>query len=157
MAAAAVLTAALLLPVHPHTGAELPLPPMRNPPICRRRKNWSKASELPLHRTPLATTASGTSTVDLSADAGGYVFAPRTTGVANPLWDLTIVERTSAVGTEPPYLIDSRMLGVLYLGRLKFEVDPFTGFKANLITLRVESKAPVSHQKHQGRSPNRAT
>lgn len=70
MAAAAVLTAALLLPVHPHTGAELPLPPMRNPPICRRRKNWSKASELPLHRdAPLATTASGTSTVDLSADA----------------------------------------------------------------------------------------
>ena len=69
------------------------------------------------------------------------VFAPRTTGIGSPLWDLTIVERTSAAGNEPPYLIDSRMLGVLYLGRLKFDVDPYTGFKANLSTLRVETKA----------------
>lgn len=79
--------------------------------------------------------------LDLTADAGGYVFAPRVTGVGSPLWDLTIVERTSATGAEPPYLIDSQMLGVLYLGKLRADIDPFTGFKANLSTLRVETKA----------------
>lgn len=57
------------------------------------------------------------------------------TGVGSPLWDLTIVERTSAAGTEPPSLM------VLYLGRLCADVDPYKGFKANLSTLRVETKA----------------
>ena len=66
--------------------------------------------------------------------------AARATGVGSTLWDLTIVVRTSAAGTEPPYLIDSRMLGVLYLGRLRADVDPYTGFKANLSTLRSRRK-----------------
>jgi len=57
-----------------------------------------------------------------------------------PLFGLTIVERTSATGAEPPYLIDPGMLGMLYLGTAKLEADPFSGFKSNLTTLRVEVK-----------------
>lgn len=54
---------------------------------------------------------------------------------------MKVVERTSAAGNEPPDLVDSKILGVLYLGPMKFEADPFTGFKANLTTVRVETKA----------------
>ena len=43
--------------------------------------------------------------------------------------------------TEAPYLIDPMMLGQLYLGSLRFEADSFTGFRKNLTTLRIETKA----------------
>jgi len=46
-------------------------------------------------------------------------------------------------GTEPPYLIDPQMLGMLYLGHARFDADPFTAFKKNLTTLRVEVKGLV--------------
>jgi hypothetical protein len=61
------------------------------------------------------------------------VFATRSTGVSSPLWGLTLVERIGA-GTEAPYLIDPNMLGVLYLGNVRFDADPYTGFKTNLTT-----------------------
>jgi hypothetical protein len=51
-----------------------------------------------------------------------------------------VVERIGA-GTESPYLIDPAMLGRYYMGTLRFEADPFTGFKKNLTTLRLEVKA----------------
>lgn len=57
------------------------------------------------------------------------------------MWGLRVIERTSAAGTEPPYLIDPQMLGMLYLGIARFEADPFSEFKKNLTTLRVEVKA----------------
>ena len=78
--------------------------------------------------------------LDLSADAGGYVFPTRDSGSGSPLWGLRVIERTSAAGNEPPYLIDPQMLGMLYLGSARFDADPFTGFKKNLTTLRVEVK-----------------
>jgi hypothetical protein len=79
-------------------------------------------------------------TLDLQADAGGFVFATRDTGSASPLWGLRVVERIGA-GTEAPYLLDPGMLGRFYLGTLRFEVDPYTGFKKNLSTLRLEIKS----------------
>jgi hypothetical protein len=78
--------------------------------------------------------------LDLEADAGGYVFPMRDTGSSSPLWGLRVVERIGA-GTEAPYLIDPMMLGQLYLGNLRFEADPFTGFRKNLTTLRIETKS----------------
>lgn len=78
--------------------------------------------------------------LDLSADAGGYVFGSRDTGSASPLWGLRVVERIGA-GTEAPYLLDAAMLGRFYLGSLRFEVDSFTGFRKNLSTLRLEIKS----------------
>jgi hypothetical protein len=78
--------------------------------------------------------------LDLSADAGGYVFPTRDSGSGSPLWGLRVIERTSAAGTEPPYLIDPQMLGMLYLGSARFEADPFSAFRKNLTTLRVEVK-----------------
>ncbi len=79
-------------------------------------------------------------TLDLAADAGGYVFATRDVGSSSPLWGLRVVERIGA-GTEAPYLIDPQMLGRFYMGTLRFEADPYSGFKKNLTTLRLEVKA----------------
>lgn len=78
--------------------------------------------------------------LDLEADAGGYIFPTRASGSSSPLWDLQVIERIGA-GTEAPYLIDPLLLGQLYLGNVKFEADPFTGFKKNLTTLRIECTA----------------
>ncbi|MGH2791716.1 MAG: hypothetical protein ACRDJ0_12155 [Actinomycetota bacterium] len=78
--------------------------------------------------------------LDLEADAGGYVFPTRDTGSSSPLWGLRVIERIGA-GTEAPYLIDPMMLGQLYLGNLRFDADPFTGFRKNLTTLRIETHA----------------
>ena len=57
---------------------------------------------------------------------------------ASPLWNLRVIERP---GTTPPYVIDPAMLGVLYLGGMRFDADPYTGFKKNLTNLRVETSA----------------
>lgn len=81
----------------------------------------------------LDLSTSGTSTP--------YLFAVREPGGASPLFGLRLIERTSAAGTEPPYVIDSNMLGRLYLGSMRIDADPFTGFKKNLTTLRCEVKA----------------
>jgi hypothetical protein len=75
--------------------------------------------------------ATAAASLDLSADAGGYVFATRDSGSGSPLWGLRVIERTSAAGTEPPYLIDPQMLGMLYLGNARLEADPFSEFKKN--------------------------
>jgi hypothetical protein len=37
------------------------------------------------------------------------------------------------------------MLGQLYLGGRRFEADPFTGFRKNLTTLRIETKGALYH------------
>ena len=78
--------------------------------------------------------------LDLEADAGGYIFPTRDSGSASPLWGLRVIERIGA-GTEAHYLIDPEMLGQLYLGNVRFEADPFSEFKKNLTTLRIEVKA----------------
>lgn len=78
--------------------------------------------------------------LDLTADAGGFVFPTSSTGVASPLWNQRVVERIGA-GTEPPYLIDTDMLGVLYMGAMAVDLDPYTQFKKNLVTMRVEVNA----------------
>lgn len=89
----------------------------------------------------LVVNPSDAATLDLLTDAGGYVFAGRTPATSNTLWGQTVVERIGTAGTDPPYLIDAQMLGLLYMGGLKFEADPYTGFKKNLTTLRIEGNA----------------
>ena len=90
--------------------------------------------------------------LDLSTSGAGtpYLFPTRETGSSSPVFGLKVVERISAAGTEPPYLIDSRMLGVLYLGPLRFDADPYTGFRKNLTTLRIETKALYHVRNVQG-------
>jgi hypothetical protein len=90
--------------------------------------------------TIIVLNPTDSASLDLSADAGGYVFAGRTPSSSSPLWGMQVVERAGA-GTEPPYLIDPVMLGVFYGGTMQFGADPFTGFKKNLTDLRVEIKA----------------
>ncbi len=90
----------------------------------------------------LVVNPSDAAELDLEQDAGGYVFPTRTAGVGSPLWGLRVIERTSAAGTEPPYLVDTNMLGKLYIGTLRLDVDPYAGtgganFSRNLVDLRV--------------------
>ena len=42
------------------------------------------------------------------------------------------------------------MLGPLYLGPLRFDADPYTGFRKNLTTLRIEVKALYHVRNVQG-------
>jgi hypothetical protein len=91
-------------------------------------------------------------TLDLSTSGAGtpYLFPTRESGAASPVFGLKVVERTSATGNEPPYLLDSRMLGMMYLTTLRFDADPFTGFRKNLTTLRVEVKGLYHVRNVQG-------
>ena len=106
--------------------------PFRHPRRARRGVEVSKHE--------VVVTDVTAATLDLEADAGGYVFATRDTGTSSPLWGLRVIERIGT-GTEDPYLIDPMMLGQLYLGNLRFDADPFTNFKKNLTTLRIECEA----------------
>ncbi|RBY83732.1 hypothetical protein DQ238_01245 [Geodermatophilus sp. TF02-6] len=85
----------------------------------------------------LVVNAADAAALDLTTDAGGYVFPLSQTG-GTGLWGLRVIERP---GTTPPYLIDPAMLGMLYLGGMRFDADPYTGFTRNLTTLRVEVNA----------------
>lgn len=101
--------------------------------IATMRGTGANPSLLVLNPTDAAT-------LDLSADAGGLVFPVGVAGSSSPVWSLRVIERAGA-GNEPPYLIDPNMLGMLYIGQMKFDADPYTGFKKNLTTLRVEVNA----------------
>jgi hypothetical protein len=81
-------------------------------------------------------------TLDLatSGTSTPLLFPTRDSGGASPLWGLTIVESPAMIG-EPPLLIDVQMLGVLYLGALRTDVDPYSSFSKNLSNLRVEVNA----------------
>ena len=56
------------------------------------------------------------------------------------MWGVTIVE-TPALAGMPSLLLDAAVLGVLYTGTMRFDADPFTGFKKNLTNLRAEINA----------------
>ena len=91
----------------------------------------------------LVMNATDAAALDLSTSGAStpYLFAVRAPGGASPLFGLRLVERTSATGAEPAYVIDSNMLGQLYLGTMRIDADPFSGFSENLTTLRCEVKA----------------
>ncbi|MDP9328030.1 MAG: hypothetical protein M3P10_07470 [Actinomycetota bacterium] len=97
----------------------------------------------------LAVSPTDASAIDLQADAGGYIFATRGTGTASPLFGQTIVERIGG-GSDPMYLIDPEMLGVLYIGSMRFDADPYTGFATNTTNLRVEVNALFHVRNSQG-------
>ncbi|MCF6745705.1 hypothetical protein E9529_15775 [Blastococcus sp. KM273128] len=86
--------------------------------------------------TLLVVSGDDAASLDLTEDAGGYVFPVRDSGTASPLWGLRVVE-TSTILTEP-LLIDPRRLGPLFLGALRVDADPFTGFANNTTDLRYE-------------------
>jgi hypothetical protein len=67
-----------------------------------------------------------------------YAFMSRSGGPGGPLWGLRVVERTSATMDEAPLLIDSRRVGMLYLGVLAMLADPYSKMRKNLVDLRFE-------------------
>jgi hypothetical protein len=86
--------------------------------------------------------------LDLSADAGGFVFPVRDTGASSPLWGLTVVVRVGA-GTEPPLVVDTTRIGQLYLGAMKLDLDPFAGVSGdNFETNRTDIRAEVNTLMH---------
>lgn len=99
--------------------------------------------------TLLVLNPTDATALDLSADAGGYVFATRDTGTSSPIFGTTVIERIGG-GSDPIYLIDPDMLGRLYIGSMRFDADPFTGFAANTTTLRVEVNALFHVRNSQG-------
>jgi hypothetical protein len=46
-----------------------------------------------------------------------------------------------ARAADDPLLIDPAMLGMLFLGTIKIEADPYTGFANNTTNLRIEANA----------------
>jgi hypothetical protein len=99
--------------------------------------------------TLLVLNPTDATSLDLSADAGGYVFATRDTGTSSPIFGTRVVERIGG-GTDPIYLIDPEMLGRLYIGSMRFDADPYTGFAANTTALRVEVNALMHIRNSQG-------
>lgn len=99
--------------------------------------------------TLLVLNPTDATSLDLLADAGGYVFATRATGTSSPIYGTTVVERIGG-GTDPIYLIDPDMLGVLYMGSMRFDADPYTGFATNTTNLRVEVNALFHVRNSQG-------
>jgi hypothetical protein len=99
--------------------------------------------------TLLVLNPTDATTLDLLADAGGYVFATRATGTSSPVYGCTVVERIGG-GADPMYLIDPEMLGVLYMGSMNFAADPYTGFSTNTTNLRVEVNALFHVRNSQG-------
>ena len=99
--------------------------------------------------------ATDAAALDLQADAGGFIFPTRDVGSSSPLYGLKIIERTSATGTEPPYLIDPNMLGRLYLGTARFEADPFTGFKRTSRPSASRSRASTTSATPRARAESR--
>ena len=91
----------------------------------------------------LVMNATDAAALDLSTSGTStpYLFAVREPGGASPLFGLRVIERTSAAGNEVPYLVDSNVLGRLYLGSMRIDADPFSNFTENLTTLRCELKA----------------
>jgi hypothetical protein len=87
--------------------------------------------------------------LDLLADAGGYKFPLRDTGTSSPIFGCDVVERIGG-GSDPIYLIDPEMLGRLYIGSMRFDADPFTGFASNTTSLRVEVNALFHVRNSQG-------
>lgn len=84
-----------------------------------------------------------------SPSTGPYLFPTRDSGSASPLFGLTIIESPS-MAVHDPLLIDPQLLGLLYVGETRFEADPFTGFKQNLTTLRVETSGLYHVRNAQG-------
>jgi hypothetical protein len=78
--------------------------------------------------------------LDLSTTGadGEYVFPLRDSGSSSPLWGLKIIERTSAAGNEPPLVIDSQAIGRLFMGVIRFEANPWEGFRKNTTDVRAE-------------------
>ena len=99
--------------------------------------------------TILVLNPTDATSLDLLADAGGYVFATRATGTSSPIYGTTVVERIGG-GSDPIYLIDPDMLGVLYMGSMRFDADPYTGFTTNTTNLRVEVNALFHVRNSQG-------
>ncbi|MCU1359960.1 MAG: hypothetical protein JWN99_1249 [Ilumatobacteraceae bacterium] len=99
--------------------------------------NPTDAAALDLFRVGGSTTTDGPYAFDTSS-------AP-----SHPLWGLKIVERIGG-GSDPMYLLDTAMLGVLYVGQVRFDADPYSGFKSNTTTLRVETNALMHVRNVQG-------
>ena len=75
------------------------------------------------------TTARDPRPVDVGERDAVPVRESRRTGSASPLWGLDVVE---VAGLASPLLIDVDMLGRLYLGTVRLDVDPFSQFSKNL-------------------------
>lgn len=90
----------------------------------------------------LAVSPDSGADLDLMTQPGtdDYIFAVRATGSSSPLWNLRVVE-TPGLTDWPAMVIDPALLGTLYLGGLRLDLDPYSEFSKNLTTVRAEANA----------------
>lgn len=87
--------------------------------------------------TILVVSPGDAESLDLVQTAdGAFLFGTSGTINASPMGKLKVVESNdTGIAT---HLIDPTRLGVLYVGQIEYAADPYTGFKKNLTTLRIE-------------------
>lgn len=118
--------------------------------IAQIRNGVSAMRDVGSNPSILVVDPSVGAALDLTKSTGGseeYLFPPRASGSASPLFNLSIVE---VADVEDPILIDPERLGVVRLGRLDTLIDPFTGFDVNLVNIRMEALASFHVRNDQG-------
>jgi hypothetical protein len=94
---------------------------------------------------------SDAASLDLSADAGGYVFATRDVGSSSPLWGLRVVERIGA-GTESFIFAGPRDVGPLLSRNPSFRGRPLHGVQEEPLDSPARDQILVPCQERQGRA-----
>lgn len=89
----------------------------------------------------IAVNPAQSESLDLLRTADGIYIRGMTSTNTGPLWELTVIETPSVAtlgASAGPLVIDPGLLGLLFTGPTAFDADPFTGFKSNLVSFRVE-------------------
>lgn len=115
-------------PPHGSTGADLP---------AKIRNGVASMANLGATPTVLALSPADAASLDLTTDAGGYIFSVRLAGSGSPIWSLQVRE---APACSAPLLVDPS-LGLTYAGEGSILVDPFTGLSVNQVKVRSEIEA----------------
>jgi hypothetical protein len=123
------------------TGADL---------IAQLRNGISEMRSVGSNPSIVVVDPSTAADLDLTKSTGGseeYLFPPRATGSASPLFNLRIYEVPAATD---PILVDPERLGVVRLGGASILVDPFSAFTTNLVSIRLEMLASMHVRNAEG-------
>jgi HK97 family phage major capsid protein len=104
--------------------------------IARIRNGVSAMKAAGANPTVLALSPADAASLDLTKnEIGTYLFVPRVTGSASPIWGLQCVESPRVTN---PILIDPAILGVLYSEIAQILIDVFTKMSTNETRIRIE-------------------
>jgi hypothetical protein len=109
--------------------------------IERIRYGISAMREVGARPSVVAVNPDDGAALDLHTSPSGddFVFPSRATGTASPVFGLRVVETPTITGN--PLLLDPQMLGRLFVGTVRVDADPYSGFTTNTTTLRCEVRS----------------